>query len=152
MISWFSYLSLLQKHGGQVGGIARTVNYKGYLLDIGGQRFFTKWSLSASRTTAGTPSFESSEEAVRPAGLAPMITQAFPIVRWTICTYSTRLSATAWVKCMSFIRCEIDGRRGPLRIELPPRALLPCFFCVYDYLVGIAVLGTVPAFGLAILF
>lgn len=27
----------------QVGGIARTVNYKGYLFDIGCHRFFTKW-------------------------------------------------------------------------------------------------------------
>lgn len=27
----------------QVGGLARTVNYKGYLFDIGGHRFFTKW-------------------------------------------------------------------------------------------------------------
>ena len=27
----------------QVGGISRTVNYKGYLFDIGGHRFFTKW-------------------------------------------------------------------------------------------------------------
>jgi protoporphyrinogen oxidase len=26
-----------------VGGIARTVKYKGYLFDIGGHRFFTKW-------------------------------------------------------------------------------------------------------------
>src|SRR5207245_9016244 len=26
-----------------VGGLARTVNYKGYLFDIGGDRFFTKW-------------------------------------------------------------------------------------------------------------
>jgi protoporphyrinogen oxidase len=26
-----------------VGGIARTVNYKGFLFDIGGHRFFTKW-------------------------------------------------------------------------------------------------------------
>ncbi|MBZ5645589.1 MAG: NAD(P)/FAD-dependent oxidoreductase [Acidobacteriia bacterium] len=26
-----------------VGGIARTVNYKDYLFDIGGHRFFTKW-------------------------------------------------------------------------------------------------------------
>jgi protoporphyrinogen oxidase len=26
-----------------VGGIARTVSYKGYLFDIGGHRFFTKW-------------------------------------------------------------------------------------------------------------
>ena len=26
-----------------VGGIARTVDYKGYLFDIGGHRFFTKW-------------------------------------------------------------------------------------------------------------
>src|SRR6185295_12836670 len=25
-----------------VGGISRTVNYKGYLFDIGGHRFFTK--------------------------------------------------------------------------------------------------------------
>ena len=42
----------LAKHGfpavvleasSQVGGIARTVNYKGYLFDIGGHRFFTKW-------------------------------------------------------------------------------------------------------------
>jgi protoporphyrinogen oxidase len=28
---------------GTVGGIARTVNYKGYLFDIGGHRFYTKW-------------------------------------------------------------------------------------------------------------
>ena len=28
----------------QVGGISRTVNYKGYLFDIGGHRFFTKWN------------------------------------------------------------------------------------------------------------
>ncbi len=27
----------------QVGGLARTVNYKGFLFDIGGHRFFTKW-------------------------------------------------------------------------------------------------------------
>jgi protoporphyrinogen oxidase len=27
-----------------VGGIARTVNYKGFLFDIGGHRFFTKWN------------------------------------------------------------------------------------------------------------
>jgi protoporphyrinogen oxidase len=27
-----------------VGGIARTVNYKGYLFDIGGHRFYTKWA------------------------------------------------------------------------------------------------------------
>jgi len=27
-----------------VGGISRTVNYKGYLFDIGGHRFFTKWA------------------------------------------------------------------------------------------------------------
>ncbi|MCL5005780.1 MAG: FAD-dependent oxidoreductase, partial [Acidobacteria bacterium] len=27
----------------QVGGISRTVNYRGYLFDIGGHRFFTKW-------------------------------------------------------------------------------------------------------------
>ena len=42
----------LSKHGvpalvleadSTVGGIARTVNYKGYLFDIGGHRFFTKW-------------------------------------------------------------------------------------------------------------
>lgn len=26
-----------------VGGLARTVNYKGYLFDIGGHRFFSKW-------------------------------------------------------------------------------------------------------------
>jgi protoporphyrinogen oxidase len=26
-----------------VGGLARTVNYKGYLFDIGGHRFFTRW-------------------------------------------------------------------------------------------------------------
>ena len=26
-----------------VGGLARTVNYRGYLFDIGGHRFFTKW-------------------------------------------------------------------------------------------------------------
>src|SRR5512135_3605511 len=28
-----------------VGGLARTVNYKGYLFDIGGHRFFTKVAL-----------------------------------------------------------------------------------------------------------
>ncbi len=28
----------------QVGGISRTGNYKGYLFDIGGHRFFTKWN------------------------------------------------------------------------------------------------------------
>jgi protoporphyrinogen oxidase len=28
-----------------VGGLARTVNYKGYLFDIGGHRFFTKWGI-----------------------------------------------------------------------------------------------------------
>ncbi len=42
----------LSKHGvpalvleadAAVGGIARTVSYKGYLFDIGGHRFFTKW-------------------------------------------------------------------------------------------------------------
>jgi protoporphyrinogen oxidase len=27
----------------QVGGLARTVNYKGYLFDIGGHRFFSRW-------------------------------------------------------------------------------------------------------------
>jgi protoporphyrinogen oxidase len=27
-----------------VGGLARTVDYKGYLFDIGGHRFFTKWA------------------------------------------------------------------------------------------------------------
>src|SRR5258707_15818963 len=26
-----------------VGGLSRTVNYKGYLFDIGGHPFFTKW-------------------------------------------------------------------------------------------------------------
>src|ERR1700688_3192808 len=26
-----------------VGGLSRTVNYKGYLFDIGGHRFFAKW-------------------------------------------------------------------------------------------------------------
>ena len=31
-----------------VGGIARTVNYKGFLFDIGGHRFFTKWDRSQS--------------------------------------------------------------------------------------------------------
>ncbi|HKQ32078.1 MAG TPA: FAD-dependent oxidoreductase, partial [Thermodesulfobacteriota bacterium] len=29
---------------GVVGGLARTVNYKGYRFDIGGHRFFTKVS------------------------------------------------------------------------------------------------------------
>jgi protoporphyrinogen oxidase len=28
---------------GTVGGLARTVNYKGYLFDIGGHRFFSRW-------------------------------------------------------------------------------------------------------------
>jgi len=27
----------------QVGGIAKTINYKGYLFDLGGHRFFTKY-------------------------------------------------------------------------------------------------------------
>jgi len=41
-----------------VGGIARTVNYKGYLFDIGGHRFFTKWDevneiSCAARNTLG---------------------------------------------------------------------------------------------------
>lgn len=27
----------------QVGGLARTFNYKGYLFDVGGHRFFSKW-------------------------------------------------------------------------------------------------------------
>jgi Protoporphyrinogen oxidase len=31
------------RSGQQVGGLARTVEYKGYLFDIGGHRFFTKW-------------------------------------------------------------------------------------------------------------
>src|ERR1041384_1212326 len=44
----------LSRHGVQstvleadsiVGGLARTVNYKGYLFDLGGHRFFTKVSL-----------------------------------------------------------------------------------------------------------
>jgi protoporphyrinogen oxidase/GT2 family glycosyltransferase len=43
----------LSKHGrpavvlesdSMVGGIARTVDYKGYLFDIGGHRFFSKWA------------------------------------------------------------------------------------------------------------
>ena len=28
----------------QVGGISKTVNYRGYLFDIGGHRFFTKYA------------------------------------------------------------------------------------------------------------
>src|SRR5438105_15111752 len=28
-----------------VGGLARTANYKGYLFDIGGPRFFPKWEV-----------------------------------------------------------------------------------------------------------
>ncbi|SPE31691.1 Amine oxidase [Acidobacteriia bacterium SbA2] len=35
--------SLVLEADSTVGGIARTVNYKGYLFDIGGHRFFTKW-------------------------------------------------------------------------------------------------------------
>src|SRR3977135_3974395 len=43
----------LSKHGvsavvleadNTVGGLSRTVNYKGYLFDVGGHRFFSKWS------------------------------------------------------------------------------------------------------------
>jgi protoporphyrinogen oxidase len=33
---------LVLEQDGQVGGISRTVDYKGYLFDIGGHRFFTK--------------------------------------------------------------------------------------------------------------
>lgn len=33
---------LVLEQDGQVGGISRTVGYKGYLFDIGGHRFFTK--------------------------------------------------------------------------------------------------------------
>jgi protoporphyrinogen oxidase len=35
--------AIILEAGQQVGGIARTINYKGYLFDIGGHRFFTKW-------------------------------------------------------------------------------------------------------------
>jgi protoporphyrinogen oxidase len=34
--------SITLEKGGRVGGIARTENYKGYRIDIGGHRFFTK--------------------------------------------------------------------------------------------------------------
>ncbi len=34
--------TILEKDPSEVGGIARTVNYKGYRFDIGGHRFFTK--------------------------------------------------------------------------------------------------------------
>ena len=37
--------SLVLESTGAVGGIARTVNYKGYLFDIGGHRFFTRVEL-----------------------------------------------------------------------------------------------------------
>ncbi len=37
------YPTVVLEADNQVGGIARTVNYKGYLFDIGGHRFFTKW-------------------------------------------------------------------------------------------------------------
>ena len=37
------YPAVVLESDNQVGGIARTVNYKGYLFDIGGHRFFTKW-------------------------------------------------------------------------------------------------------------
>src|SRR6202521_2441450 len=35
-------VTVLEKDPKQVGGLARTVEYKGYRLDIGGHRFFTK--------------------------------------------------------------------------------------------------------------
>jgi protoporphyrinogen oxidase len=35
--------SVVLEADGVVGGLARTVDYKGYLFDIGGHRFFTKW-------------------------------------------------------------------------------------------------------------
>jgi protoporphyrinogen oxidase len=35
--------SLVLEAEKQVGGLARTFNYKGYLFDVGGHRFFTKW-------------------------------------------------------------------------------------------------------------
>ena len=59
-----------------VGGIARTVNYKGYRFDIGGRRFFTKvqrvnalWDeiLGDELTEPGRH-----ELAGRPADLSPM--------------------------------------------------------------------------------
>ena len=34
--------SVVLEQDAQVGGHARTVDYKGYLFDIGGHRFFTK--------------------------------------------------------------------------------------------------------------
>lgn len=34
--------AILLETGGQVGGLSRTVNYKGYRFDIGGHRFFSK--------------------------------------------------------------------------------------------------------------
>ena len=42
----------LSKHGvpavvvesdNAIGGLSRTINYKGYLFDVGGHRFFSKW-------------------------------------------------------------------------------------------------------------
>ncbi|HXN91435.1 MAG TPA: FAD-dependent oxidoreductase, partial [Candidatus Sulfotelmatobacter sp.] len=35
-------VTVLEKDPKQVGGLARTVEYKGYRFDIGGHRFFSK--------------------------------------------------------------------------------------------------------------
>jgi protoporphyrinogen oxidase/GT2 family glycosyltransferase len=37
-------LAVVLESDSMVGGIARTVDYKGYLFDIGGHRFFSKWA------------------------------------------------------------------------------------------------------------
>lgn len=43
-LSNYGLTSTVVEADGVVGGLARTVDYKGYLFDIGGHRFFTKWS------------------------------------------------------------------------------------------------------------
>jgi len=42
-LSKYSVPAVVLEADSVVGGIARTVNYKGYLFDIGGHRFYTKW-------------------------------------------------------------------------------------------------------------
>jgi protoporphyrinogen oxidase len=42
-LSKHSVPAVVLERDNTVGGLARTVNHKGYLFDVGGHRFFTKW-------------------------------------------------------------------------------------------------------------
>ena len=45
---------VIERDPAYVGGISRTVDYKGFLFDIGGHRFFSK-SQGSGRAVAGDP-------------------------------------------------------------------------------------------------